>query len=177
MSEAPSLRMEQINDELNERPLKGTLFQRLGRALLSVRFTSRAGSQDPPPSHNGHSVVPSTMPGTFPGSNHSRSDQTADDKSGQLGRVEGRSGLHKISGDSGSGKGVGEKFDKYGSDDEDDKGDDYDPPWLQHETSPPLSLYNAAHFCREYGDRLRSDSTSYPQTEGADLLNGTKSNH
>jgi hypothetical protein len=181
MSEPPSLRMKQIDDELNERLLpcpKGDLFQRLGRSLLSVSFTSRAGSQDPPRSHNGPSVVPSTMPGTFPGSDQPQQD-TADGKPGQLKRRRGRWEPRERSGDYQSGNDVGRPFYESESDDDladDDLADDCSPPWLDNSKSWHLSPDNAAAFCRQYHACLREDGTSYSRTAGT-VPNATQSNH
>jgi hypothetical protein len=140
----------------------------------SAATTSDAESPKPASSRQGDSVVSPTIPETSPGSDRSLQNRTVNDEPEQLEGVGERSGLHETSGHPQPGSGVGERFDKHESDDEGGKGDEYDPPWLQHETSPPLSLYNAAHFCREYYDRLHGDSTSYSQTGGTERPDKTK---
>ena len=179
MSEPPSLRgmeqMEQMNAELDETPSlcpKEGPFQRLGTQFMSAISRFSAGSRDAAPSHRGDPVVPSTMPGTFPDSEQSHH---TNHQSRQLERVEGRSVLHGGSGRPQGGDGEGERFDDFEGND--DLADDCSPPWLEPKTSWSLSSCNAAHFCRKYGDCLRSDSTSYPQTEGTELPNEIQSKH
>ena len=182
MSEPLSLgEMEQMNDELDKMLLpcpKEELWELLGRPLLSAILTYNGGSQrsGPPPSHKGDPVVPSTMPGTFPGSNQSQQGRTANENPGHPERVGGRWRPREGSGDSQSGDGVGEAaFDI--SDDEGDKGDDINPPCPTPETSRPLSSYNTVACFRDYHACSRKDSTSYSPTAGTELPNETKSNH
>jgi hypothetical protein len=175
MSEPPSLR----GMEPSPCPKKG-LFQRLGTQFMSAVSRSGAGSRNTAPSHKDDSVAPPIIPETSPVSNQSQQDQTANDN-GTLSRlpggVEGRLGLfgtldpgqwakrlRKPLDDS---EGDGDErtdFDGYPF------GKPYSTSWGGDGTSFPPSHSNA---------RSRSDSeaTSYPQTAGTELPNGTKSNH
>jgi hypothetical protein len=174
MSEPPSLRMKQIDDELDETPSpcpKEGPFQRLGTHFMSAISRSGAGSPHTALSHRGDSVVTPTMPGTFPGSRQPQQDQTADGEPGQS--EEGRPELHETSGHAQSGSGVRERFDKHGSDGEGDA-DDYSPPWPRAETPPPLCPYNAVACFRYYQACTRKDSTSYSQTAGTERPDKTE---
>jgi len=158
MSEPPSHKaMKHINDELDETsslcPKEG-LFQRLGTQLWSAISRSSAGFRDTALSHRDDSVVPHTIPGTFPDS----------DQSQQAGQ---------------SRSGVGERFDK---DESGDEGHDGDEVWDDPEVFgsrrggalPTSYRYDTTRCLRDLPHLAHRDNTSYSHTGGIERSDETK---